>query len=721
MCGKLIYLISFVLVPGLVGNTSAGLVGHWKLDEGSGTIAYDSSSSENHGTLNGPTWRPSDGQIGGALEFDGIDDYVEVPDDRSFDITNEITVTAWINPVDVADWRTIVSKFAHTPAWRKDLYWLLYGGNIGVSLAGPSGIGGTDWIPDVPIESGTWAHVALSYDGFAMKMYKNGINVATNSLSGNLLLGDSASNESFYIGQNTEWGEYFNGLIDDVRIYDRTLTPGQVQDLFNGIPPTFTKAFSPNPPDGALHEDTWITLSWSPGDFAVSHDVYIGDNFEDVDNGAEGTFRGNQTETFLVAGFPGFAYPDGLVPGTTYYWRIDEVNEAEPNSPWKGDVWSFSIPPKTAYAPVPADTAESIDMNSNLSWTAGFGSKLHTVYFGDNFDDVNNAAGGLLQADATYSPGTLELAKTYYWRIDEFDGSVTYKGDVWSFTTLGAVGSPNPSNGAVDVTQTPIISWSPGIYAASHQVYFGTDKKAVKNADMASPEYKGSGNLGSESYDPGKLEWDTTYYWRIDEVNNANADSPWKGNLWSFTTANFLIVDDFESYNDLDPSDPESNRIFHAWSDGFDDPSNGSVVGYDNPPFAEQTIVHSGSQSMPLAYDNAVGKSEATMTLTYPRDWTEKGVDTLTIWFRGSSANAAELMYVVLNGSAVVTNDNPDAALAVAWTQWNIDLQAFGVNLTNVNTITLGFGNRNNPLAGGSGMVFFDDIRLYPPPLETAP
>jgi hypothetical protein len=271
----------------------------------------------------------------------------------------------------------------------------------------------------------------------------------------------------------------------------------------------------------------------------------------------------------------------------------------------------------------------------------------------------------------------------------------------------------------VDITQIPVLSWTPGIFGASHQVYFGTDKQAVKNADAPSPEYKGSGNLGSESYDPGKLEWNTPYYWRIDEVNNANADSPWKGNLWSFTTANFLIVDDFESYNDLDPADPENNRIFNVWLDGFDNPAtNGSVVGNDPPPFAEQTIVHNGSQSMPMAYDNAVGKSEATMTLTYPRDWTEKGVDTLTIWFRGSSVNAAEPMYVVLNGSAVVTNDNPDAALAVAWAQWNIDLQIFadkGVNLANVNTITLGFGNRANPQAGGSGMVFFDDIRLYRP------
>jgi len=483
-------------------------------------------------------------------------------------------------------------------------------------------------------------------------------------------------------------------------------------------------AFGPEPADGTLHEATWANVSWRPGGFAVSHDVYFGDNFDDVNEGAESTFQGNQTATFLVAGLPGFPYPDGLVPGTTYYWRIDEVNDTEPNSPWKGEVWSFSIPPKTAYYPDPADAAEQVEPDADLSWTPGYGAKLHTVYFGDNFDDVDSAAGGLPQGAATYDPGTLKLAKTYYWRVDEFDVIETHKGDIWSFTTEGAVGNPDPYNGAVDVKQTQIISWSPSIFAASHQLYFGTDKDAVKNADTSSPEYKGTRNLGAESYDPGMLEWDVTYYWRIDEVNNANPDSPWPGILWSFTTANFLVVDDFESYNDIDPPDPQSNRIFEAWPDGYEIPTNGALVGNDAPPYAEQDIVHSGIQSMPYIYDNSVGNSEATHTLTYPRDWTENGVNTLTIWFRGDSDNAAETLYVVLNGSAVVNHDNPDAAQIGEWTRWNIPLQAFadqGVNLANVNTIGIGFGNRTNPVAGGSGKVYFDDIRLYPPPPEPAP
>ncbi|MHC4243693.1 MAG: hypothetical protein ACYSU4_14900 [Planctomycetota bacterium] len=107
--------------------------------------------------------------------------------------------------------------------------------------------------------------------------------------------------------------------------------------------------------------------------------------------------------------------------------------------------------------------------------------------------------------------------------------------------------------------------------------------------------------------------------------------------------------------------------------------------------------------------------SEATLTLSSNRDWTVKGVDTLTIWYIGSAANAAETMYVTLNGSASVDNDNPNAAQEADWTAWSIDLQAFGVNLANVNSITLGLRS----VTGGAGMLYFDDIRLYPPePVE---
>jgi len=475
------------------------------------------------------------------------------------------------------------------------------------------------------------------------------------------------------------------------------------------------RAYNPNPADGTFYADVWVNLSWSPADDAVSHNVYFGDNFDDVDSGAEAAFLGNQSSTFLVVGFPGFPFPEGLVPGTTYYWRIEEVG-ADGATIHKREIRSFTVPTKTAYAPNPANGAESVDPDVELSWVEGFGALLHTVYFGDNFDDVKNATGGLAQGATIYTPGPLKLAKTYYWRIDEFDSVATYKGDVWSFTTQGAVGSPKPSNGALDVKQTQVLSWSPGDNAASHQIYFGTDKEVVRNADTGSPEYKGTMNLGSESYDPGKLEWNSTYYWRIDEVNNTNPDSPWTGPLWSFTTADFLIVDDFESYNDLNPDDPESNRIFYTWLDGLDDPTNGSVVGYDNPPFTEQIIVHGGTQSMPYYYDTDFKFSKAELPLSPPQDWTEEGVEVLSLWFHGDASNTAGPMSVVLNGSSAVYHDNPNAARINAWTEWSIDLQAFtGADLTNINSIAICFGVENNSQPGGSGIVYFDDIRLYQP------
>ncbi|NIO56571.1 MAG: hypothetical protein GTN72_10515, partial [Candidatus Latescibacteria bacterium] len=385
-------------------------------------------------------------------------------------------------------------------------------------------------------------------------------------------------------------------------------------------------------------------------------------------------FRGNQDLTFYAAGFPGYAYPDGLVPGATYYWRVDEVNDSEPNSPWKGDIWSFTIPPKTAYNPDPIDGAESVDLNVTLSWTAGLGAKFHYVVFGEDFYEVNNAEEGLSQGSTSYTPDSLKLAKTYYWRVDESDGFETYKGNVWSFTTEGAVTGPSPANGAVDVSPTQILTWDAGAVAASHEVYFGTDADAVKNATKASPEYKGPKALGEESYDPGKLSLTTTYYWRIDEVNGTNPDSPWAGKVWSFATGDFFVIDDFEDY------DIGNNEIWWAWKDGLgyvahdNEPAypgngTGSAVGDETTAsYTEETIVHGGNQSMPFLYDNNkqgyAYYSEAEHTLTDQRDWTEEGVAELSIWFRGYPASTGSFVegpagtYTMTGSGADIWNVN---------------------------------------------------------------
>jgi len=581
----------------------------------------------------------------------------------------------------------------------------------------------------VALFDGEWHHTASVYDGAQKVIYLDSKEIMRGAATGRIGIGEGDGRVLLGGGRDVDpMVLELGGLIDEARIYDRALTQEEIVAVMENIE-SFPYAASPNPPVGTILTDIWVNLSWRAGDFAVSHNVYLGDNYDAVntDDATGGTFRGNQTGTFYVAGFSGYAYPEGLVPGTTYYWRIDEVNDAEPNSPWKGDVWSFSVAPRTAYNPVPADGTEFVVLdNVTLTWTPGFGAKLHHVYFGTNLADVEAGAPVAYKGPtgvARFTPGKLESEKVYYWRVDEFDGAATHKGDIWGFTTPGAAGNPKPAKSAMGVQMVAKLNWTPAATAFSHDIYFGTDKAAVRNAAKASPEFKGNKTKGSEAYDPGKLAWYTPYYWRVDTVYSTGTV---KGLIWSFTTADFITVDDFEGYNASD------NQIWWAWKDGlgyaahdtapaYPGNGTGAAVGDETTPsYTEQTIVHGGRQSMPLGYDsNKQGYakySEVERTLVYPRDWTEEGVGQLSLWFRGASANAAERMYVALNGSAVVYHDDPAATQTGRWTEWVIDLQVFqSVNLTNVNTITIGFGTKNSPAAGGSGKMYFDDIRLYRP------
>ena len=292
-------------------------------------------------------------------------------------------------------------------------------------------------------------------------------------------------------------------------------------------------------------------------------------------------------------------------------------------------------------------------------------------------------------------------------------------------------GAPDPADGAIDVSREITLSWKSGNSAVTHEVYFGTDFNDVNNADITNTSviYRGRQDLAAVSYTPPEspLEWGQTYYWRVDEVNDTEPNSPWKGDVWSFTVINYVIVDDFESYNDIPAGEEGSNLVYETWIDGFDNPLiNGSTIGHTElfQPSMETEIVHSGDQSVTLTYDNSTaGLSEVTRTLN--ADWIQDDVITLTLFYKGNLANVAEPMYIALDGNAVVTNDNPNAARISDWTQWDILLQDFadlGVNLANVNTMSIGFGNKAAPVPGGSGRVFIDDIRLYrSPPVEPEP
>jgi hypothetical protein len=211
---------------------------------------------------------------------------------------------------------------------------------------------------------------------------------------------------------------------------DGTVYPGDIWSFTTVI----GEAAQPSPADGALVEQKSVTLSWTAGVTAASHDVYIGESIESVAGGDEGTFVGNQVGTTLSVGVPGAPLPGGLVPGTTYYWRVDEV-EADGTTVYKGAVWSFSVAPSTAYNPNPPDGTTGVATDVELSWTPGLDAKLHSVYFGDDFDTVSNAAGAAPMPFTTFNPGPLEPGKTYYWRVDEFNPPTTSKGNVWSFTT----------------------------------------------------------------------------------------------------------------------------------------------------------------------------------------------------------------------------------------------------------------------------------------------
>ena len=604
-----------------------------------------------HGSLNSV-----DAKIDKGLEFNGNNaNRIEVEHTAKLDGMSALSIAAWVLPRNVTSYEgmSLVSKRnAYNDGDSYNLFiWTgqlvngrVNGNNTNIGLS------------TTVLEDDTWYHITLIFNGQGesgekIKLYINGILESSDDHPADAV---NAGIAPVWIGElDANRGFAWDGIMDEVRIYNHALSEVEVLSAMEGKP--WPYAFGPEPADGALHADTWLTLSWKPGELAVSHDVYLGDKFDDVNEATpdSNVFRGNQTDLFLVAGFPGFPYPDGLVPGTTYYWRIDEVNDADPNSPWKGDVWSFSIPPKTAYYPDPADGAEFVGLNVQLSWTAGFGTKLHYIVFGEDFDEVSSAAAGVPNGTANYNPGPLNLAKTYYWRVDEFDGIETYKGEVWSFTTEGAVSGPNPADGAENVKPSVVLSWDAGAVAASHEVYFGTDADAVANATTASPEHKGAKALGEESYDPGLLTLNTAYYWRIDEVNDS-PDSPWAGNVWSFTIGDFFVIDDFEDY------DAGDNQIWFAWHDGLGAgapgtpeylPGNGTgaAVGDENTPsYTEETIVHGGNQSMPLNYDNnkqGYSKySEVEHTLTDQRDWTAEGVAELSIWFRGNPASVGSFV-----------------------------------------------------------------------------
>jgi hypothetical protein len=363
-----------------------------------------------------------------------------------------------------------------------------------------------------------------------------------------------------------------------------------------------------------------------------------------------------------------------------------------------------------ANTPSPADGALGVFLPL-LSWSKGDDGILHNVYFGKSPE--------LTQADLVspnlpvtmyYHVAGLEPGATYYWRVDEADaaGKIT-TGPVWSFVAQDVKAYyPVPANGATDVSVAPTLSWQPGQATIKHHLYVGASLDDVTNGAAGTDK----GELDDPTFTLTGLDSVATYYWRVDELGAGGAVQA--GPVWSFTTS--LPVDDFESY-----TDDEGSRIYEAWVDGWTN-NTGSVVGNTTAPFAEQTIVHSGTQAMPMDYNNVNTPfySEASLELSPTQDWTANELADLRLAFRGLRNNGAGALYVAVEDSAgksaVAVNADPAAVTATTWTEWKIPLSSLtGVNLAKVKTLYIGVGDRANPAAGGAGRLYIDDIRLTKP------
>ena len=319
-----------------------------------------------------------------------------------------------------------------------------------------------------------------------------------------------------------------------------------------------------------------------------------------------------------------------------------------------------------------------------------------------------------------HQPGIVPGTR-YYWRVDEIEADMTtiHEGNVWTFLAQPKIAYlPTPEDGSATVWPTATLNWLAGSSAVSHHLYFGEDADLVAQAAAEVDQ----GMLEETKFDPNGLAEATTYYWRVDEVGFNDAIET--GEVWSFTTV--VPVEGFEDYTD---NMDENMAIFQTWLDGFDDPTNGSTVGYLDPAdgtFGETTIVRSGLQSMPLDYNNVeASTSKATWTPPTAQDWTIGSTNTLVLYVRGRTSNDEAPLYVEIRdtGNRQARVFHPDAAVVTDghWTEWQIPfatLEDAGVNLSAVAEMVIGVGDPDNPVAGPVGLLYVDDIALAVFPTE---
>jgi hypothetical protein len=771
MCKKLVLLFCFVLSLGMVLTSrvaQADLVGYWKLDESSGTTAADSAGGDNNGTLTGNQleWRPSQGKIGGALWHGTLSDSHVVFPTTGMSATSG-TIAFWVSLADPQPPHTRYF-FGHTtiPHWNNRFQLYLDNGNTELDL----GIGDSHTTATniMLLQTQTWYHIAATWDAGTYVAYVDGEELARGTYDSFTRLNTEADIGNDGSPDNRLEG--FAGLIDDFRLYNHALTAEEIQKAMKGQP---GPASGPMPADMATDVPRDVVLSWTPGEYAApinGHRVYFSENFDDVNDGIGGIDQSASN----------YAPALRLDFDTTYYWRVDEVNSPPDYTVYQGSVWSFTTEPM-AYpienVNATASSANRVDegpentvngsglddddlhssentamwlsnvVNPDAVWIQYEFDRIHRLYqmWVWNYNSSVEPIIGFSIKEATieysvdsttwarlgnthefakgpgvahYAPNTtvdLDGVAAKYVKItanSNWGGIVNQFGlsEVRFFSIPVCATEPYPDSGATDVDVDVTLGFRAGREAAKHNVYLSTDEQAVIDGTVP------VATVTEASYAPS-LDLTSTYYWRIDEVNDAETPPIWQGDVWNFSTQEYLVVDDFESYNDISAGEEGSNLVYGTWEDGFENPVNGSTIGYNKPfqPTMETSIVYDGKQSVPLFYDNtAATYSEVTAhiaDLKVGQDWSRHGIKALTLRFSGDPNNIPQQMYVKINGSKVTYDGSMEDTRLTGWHMWYVDLTSTGVSLSNVTELSIGFERIG--AIGGQGMVLLDGIELY--------
>jgi hypothetical protein len=457
-------LVCSLLVLTFMGTASARLVARYAFE---GNTNDTSGGGHNGVAHNGPTYGP--GKFGKAMHFDGKDDYVDIDPFKYTNDEGEFGLTFWFKVKSIpntADNQSFPYLFSHGMTNRSNnisIYFRAVESDQRthtrlMDLANPEdvrGAGGPAWITDLPaaeMANGQWHMYAITssaVDGGTI--YIDGKVMSTNpNYKGDMvnLLDKINLGRRGYQGEASRYfgsSDSDDGLLDDVRIYDRALTAEEVTLVMSGANLVFPGAWNPVP-KGKEFVSEHVVLSWSPGEEdgnvkPRSHDVYFGTSFDDVTTAMGG---GDPDVRYSHVDVNSIDLADPLVPGTTYYWRVDAIYDV---NTYKGETWRFTVYPSAAFDPSPSDETTDVPIDATLSWAAG---KLqaaaplqHELYLGTSFNQVDQASrdnhlGVEFKSLDTgqFQPGDLGLGTTYYWRADERYAGATVKGDIWAFTTI---------------------------------------------------------------------------------------------------------------------------------------------------------------------------------------------------------------------------------------------------------------------------------------------